>query len=275
MTALVTVDFRGDTLFAVERDEGAFVAIKPICDRLGLSWGSQYNRIMRDPLLREGVFVSKMPSPGGIQETVCLALRLINGWLFGISVRHVKPELREDVLAYQRECYETLADRFLGRRAGAEPQAAISAAPEGLEDRSLREREHNLDLVARMQAMKGPEWAFALYKRLGLPVVEPEPVPPTAAKVAADRAFAADAFAVALDAFARAHAPWTGTPRALRAALNAEASSAARAARTWPGTDQALGNALKRLTPDLRARGILVGRRHSGERFVTLALAEE
>ncbi|MEN3239019.1 phage antirepressor N-terminal domain-containing protein [Methylobacterium ajmalii] len=267
MSALVTVDFRGDTLFAVERDDGVFVAIKPICDRLGLAWHKQRERINRDPLLREGVFETKIPSPGGIQETVCLALRLINGWLFGISVNHVKPEMREHVLAYQRECYETLADRFLGPRAGAQPSAA------SLEPGQDTEYRRRLDTVSEARRLYGSARARLLYERLGLPEV-PE-LPPGYISEAAERIFAADAFAVALDAFARARAPWTGTPRALRAALNAEASPAARAARTWPGTDQALGNALKRMTPDLRARGILVGRRHSGERFITLALAEE
>jgi hypothetical protein len=36
MGKIVTVDFRNDTLFAVERDDGVFVALKPICDSLGI-----------------------------------------------------------------------------------------------------------------------------------------------------------------------------------------------------------------------------------------------
>lgn len=37
---LITVEFRGDTLFAVDDVDGVFVAVKPICDRLGMSWSA-------------------------------------------------------------------------------------------------------------------------------------------------------------------------------------------------------------------------------------------
>ncbi|MRN76835.1 MULTISPECIES: phage antirepressor N-terminal domain-containing protein [unclassified Brucella] len=49
MSKIITVDFRNDTLFAVERDDGVFVAVKPICDTLGLSWGSQHTVIQAQP----------------------------------------------------------------------------------------------------------------------------------------------------------------------------------------------------------------------------------
>lgn len=40
MQQLITVEFRGDTLFAVDDVDGVFVAVKPICDRLGMSWSA-------------------------------------------------------------------------------------------------------------------------------------------------------------------------------------------------------------------------------------------
>lgn len=38
MSQIITVDFRGDTIFAVQQTGTPFVAVKPICDRLGLAW---------------------------------------------------------------------------------------------------------------------------------------------------------------------------------------------------------------------------------------------
>jgi hypothetical protein len=51
------VDFYGDELTAVLVEQGGrpeiYVPLKPIADYLGLTWGSQYNRIQRDPILSE------------------------------------------------------------------------------------------------------------------------------------------------------------------------------------------------------------------------------
>lgn len=173
MSNLTTIEFRGDTLFAVERDDGVFVAVKPISDQLGLDWSGQHQRIKRTPALLEGMGVIPIPSVGGAQETVCLRLNLINGWLFTIDSARVKPELRERVLAYQRECYDVLADHFLGPRAAAQP----IRRPDPIEDSNLRVEEHKLSLVREMRQIGGPAKAHALWRKLGLIDVEPAQQP--------------------------------------------------------------------------------------------------
>jgi hypothetical protein len=116
MGQIITVDFRNDTLFAVERDDGVFVAVKPICESIGIEWRKQQERIKRDPILAEGITMVGIPSPGGVQETTCLRLDLMNGWLFTIDESRVKDEeVRQKVLSYKRECYRVLADHFLGK----------------------------------------------------------------------------------------------------------------------------------------------------------------
>lgn len=79
MGKVVTVEFRRDTLFAVERDDGVYVAVKPIVQSLGLDWKAQHRRITEDAILSEGVVMAAIPSPGGIQETFCLRLDLVKG----------------------------------------------------------------------------------------------------------------------------------------------------------------------------------------------------
>ena len=59
--SIITVDFRDDTLFAVERDDGVFVAITPICETLGVASQKQRERIQRDPILREGATMMVFP----------------------------------------------------------------------------------------------------------------------------------------------------------------------------------------------------------------------
>lgn len=132
------VDFYGDTIIAVlvdvegKRRPEIYVPVRPITNYLGVSWGSQRNRIMRDQILSEevkGVFITN--TPGGRQEMLCLPVEMLHGWLFGISVNRVKEELQEKVLQYQRECYRVLWEAFQTdtlRALGQEPtgqQAAL------------------------------------------------------------------------------------------------------------------------------------------------------
>ena len=55
------------------------------------------------------------------RQMQCLPLDFISGFLFGINADCVKPELKERVVRYQRECYEVLADAFREGRLTAEP----------------------------------------------------------------------------------------------------------------------------------------------------------
>ena len=109
------------TAVLVEEDnrEEIYVPVRPICNYLGLDWSAQYRRIKRDPVLIgmiQGVAITTTPSPdgrgGGLQEMLCLPLKVLPGWLFGVSANRVKPELREKIVRYQRECYDVLWDAF-------------------------------------------------------------------------------------------------------------------------------------------------------------------
>jgi len=162
MGNIVTVNFRNDTLFAVERDDGVYVAVKPICESLGLGWGSQAQRIKEDPILSKGVTTVVIPSPGGAQETTCLKLEYVNGWLFKIDVRRVKDdETRQKVLTYQEECYPVLFNHFHGK--GKSP-ALIDEEQQESESVKLR-------MVTEGRQTFGTQAAAQLWFKLGLPVV--------------------------------------------------------------------------------------------------------
>jgi hypothetical protein len=111
--------FYGDSLVGalvvVDGERRIYVPVRPLCRYLGLAWGSQRNRITRDAVLRtevRGVFITNTPQSGGTQETLCLPLDMIPGFLFGIVPSRVKPEFREQIIRYQRECYRALWDAF-------------------------------------------------------------------------------------------------------------------------------------------------------------------
>lgn len=122
---LVTVDFHGQSLVAVLIDGQPYVAMKPICENIGLQWGSQYNRIQRNPVMSEGIFIMKTPSEGGDQETLCLPLDMLNGWLFGVDVNRVREEIKPRLIQYQKECFGVLFRHFMPAPAAREPNPAI------------------------------------------------------------------------------------------------------------------------------------------------------
>ena len=159
MTNIITVNFRSDTLFAVEREDGVFVAVSPICDALGISANMQRRRIQKDPILREGGIVTIFPSAGGMQETFCLRLDLVHGWLLGIDESRVRDEeTRQKVLIYKRECCQVLFQHFYSR-ADVPPRETEEA--EGPRVRMVTEARHTFGIPAAAQ----------LWLKLGLPVV--------------------------------------------------------------------------------------------------------
>lgn len=145
------IDFYGDSVIAVQMEDGAvYVPVRPLCDLLGVSWQGQSKKLKNDPILSEvktSVNISLQKSDGamGTRTTnmVALPLDALNGWLYGINANKVKPEIRESLLRYQRECYRVLFEAFNGKAVVVNDtavEAALAADPE------LREA-HNLALA--------------------------------------------------------------------------------------------------------------------------------
>lgn len=169
MNSMIAVPFHNDTVWATERDGAVLVAVKPICEALGVDWKGQLERCKRDAVLVEGIRVMRIPSPGGEQETVCLPLNLLPGWLFGIDDRRLKDDAtREKVLAYKRECYAVLYEHFFGAAHGADdaPADAPRLLLPGHPDFSEAVR-----LVREARLSRGKSAALALWRQIGLPWV--------------------------------------------------------------------------------------------------------
>lgn len=164
---IVTVDFRNDTLFAAERDDGVYIAVTPICTTLGLAPQRQRERIQKDPILSEGGTVVVLPSPGGMQETYCLRLDLVNGWLFTIDESRVKDEeTRQKVLSYKRECYAVLFQHFYGKTMSARGATIIEPQADAETNDSDKLRKVN-----EARHVFGHRAAAELWFHLGLPIV--------------------------------------------------------------------------------------------------------
>lgn len=112
-----SMDFHGDPVTVLERDGEHFVAMKPVCEHLGIDWEAQRQLIQRDPVLSStACMIQAVGSDGKKREMLCLPLQYLNGWLFKLDVSRYDGPIREKLIRYQRECYQVLYEHFVRRR---------------------------------------------------------------------------------------------------------------------------------------------------------------
>jgi hypothetical protein len=93
----------------------SYVAVKPICEILGIDHSSQIRDLKDDVILGSTVVI--LPTVGGDEkqrEMVCIPVKFVFGWLFSINENRVKPEAKEHILKYKLECYDVLFNHFFG-----------------------------------------------------------------------------------------------------------------------------------------------------------------
>jgi len=111
MNAISTIDFNGQKLITIEKDGIPYTAIKPICENIGLHWRGQQQRIERDEALKStACMIHAVAEDGKNREMLCLPIGMLNGWLFGVDTKRVKPEIKPALLMYKKECYKVLHD---------------------------------------------------------------------------------------------------------------------------------------------------------------------
>lgn len=108
-----SVLFYDNDLMAIRYNDEDYAAIRPICDALGIDWSAQRQRIERDEVLSATVVVIPTVGADGKQrDMTCLPLKMLNGWLFGVDPKRIRPENREALIRYKLECYDALARAF-------------------------------------------------------------------------------------------------------------------------------------------------------------------
>ncbi|MDH4319886.1 MAG: phage antirepressor N-terminal domain-containing protein [Desulfobulbaceae bacterium] len=181
---LEPVPFHGDTIFAVDHNGEPFAPVRPIIENMGLNWASQYVKLQNNND-RWGVVIITTPSAGGIQETICIPIRKVAGFLATINHKKVRPELREKILSYQNECDDALWQYWTTGRAERMQYAGGAALPSpGL----------SMDAISALcreadKYLKGKASLRALHFFTGMPVAdlleEIESPDPAASDVAA------------------------------------------------------------------------------------------
>ncbi|MBK7896340.1 MAG: ORF6C domain-containing protein [Anaerolineaceae bacterium] len=124
-----TVLFRDDEITAVIANGRVYVPLRTICNNLGVAWSAQRQRILRDPVLAEEMtpVIVTITGTGQQVEAQCLPLEFLNGWLFGINANRVAEDVRDDLIAYQKECYRVLYEATQDGRLTTDANTDIEA----------------------------------------------------------------------------------------------------------------------------------------------------
>ena len=126
-------------LLVVSQDKEKFVPIKPICQILGIDFSSQLKKIKEDEILSSTMVV--LPTVAFDEKTremSVLPYKYIFGWIFKINAKNVKTETKENVVKYQKMCYDVLFNHFIEAQTFLEQKFEIVSQIEQ-EEKNIKE----------------------------------------------------------------------------------------------------------------------------------------
>lgn len=111
VTTIATIN--NQQIVVIENGEKR-VAVKPICQALGVNYTTQVKRLENDPILGSTTIPLRgmVGADGKDREMITIPFKFVFGWLFRIDSRNVKDSARDTVLKYQLECYMALYAHF-------------------------------------------------------------------------------------------------------------------------------------------------------------------
>lgn len=106
----------GISLQVVADEREQLVAVKPVCEILGVNYTTQVEKLKAHPIFSSTVPLRGIVAADGKErEMLCIPLQFFPGWLFTINPENVKEEARENLIKYQLECNKVLFDYFFSR----------------------------------------------------------------------------------------------------------------------------------------------------------------
>lgn len=110
-TNVATINGINLQVVADEREQ--MVAVKPVCEILGVDYPGQFTKLKEHPIYGSVIGLSPTTGADGKNyEMVCIPFRFFAGWLFGINPGNVKEEARESLVQFQMKCNDVLYEYF-------------------------------------------------------------------------------------------------------------------------------------------------------------------
>ena len=93
------VKLYGQNIPLVEKDGEPYVAVKPICKILGISWQGQHAKLRGNKKWQASLI--PVSTSGGVQKMLCIPLRKLGQWILSVSSNKVKKDSSRKVIEYQ------------------------------------------------------------------------------------------------------------------------------------------------------------------------------
>lgn len=153
------IPFRSKELLLVDNGGHPFVPMKPVVEGMGLDWKTQHRKMGGGRFGSTMVIMTIVAQDGKGREMVCLPLRKLPGWLMSIHASKVRPELRDNVIAFQNECDDVLWSYWNEGLARNPRKSQPKALPNGL---SIEQRDAVKAMVkARVEVLPKDKQAKA------------------------------------------------------------------------------------------------------------------
>ena len=108
---LIQFNFNGDIIDIVERNDIKYVSVGAICRNIELvNLNRQYKKIQEDDSF-ESKFID-IEINNVVQNAFFIPLSKLNGWLFFLNPNKVKPEVKQKLIEYKKECFNVLNNYF-------------------------------------------------------------------------------------------------------------------------------------------------------------------
>lgn len=131
MKELTQIPFHDTTIYTTA--DGAYVALRPVCEALGLDFSGQLQRLRNQAWTCMGVIPTQMPGDNQRREMVFVDRRTFTMWLATIDTGRLKNErARELVRTYQCEAADAL-DKYFHEGIAVNPRATSAAGPYSVE----------------------------------------------------------------------------------------------------------------------------------------------
>ena len=143
---LVVTFFEHPCLAIRSADGSIYVAIRDLCDAVGLQLAAQLRRLKRDSELQTGVLQARVATAGGVQEQDFLLLEMVPWWLSSVSRARASAVVAERLKYLRLFALKTVYDAFA--QAATLPQGP-SRAIEDLAD--LGRLDDAMTMVAERQ----------------------------------------------------------------------------------------------------------------------------
>ncbi|MDO5068559.1 MAG: phage antirepressor N-terminal domain-containing protein [Propionibacteriaceae bacterium] len=122
--SLELVPFHGTMIAALRDGEDVRVAVRPVCEGLGIDPDSQMKRLKRQPWACTVIMTVQMPGDDQSRDHAFVDRRTFTMWLATIDTSRIKNDrARELLVTYQREATDAL-DRYFHDGGAVNPRAS-------------------------------------------------------------------------------------------------------------------------------------------------------